>query len=206
MLAELTLPGFLPLNPISLPSIFLQTASSEQLTIPRVLPIGAMLFQFLFLLVAIPIEAFVLHRWLKFDKKTSAFYAIAMNVFSSVLGWIFFFLFEPVLPINIKSEIINYVFFNRFKGNDIQSLLILTSFILFFATFLMKFFLLKFLIITLDESGVSRQTQLAGISGRELKQISERNKLQNTTLVTTTLIANSFSYTAITILMLIRNR
>ena len=63
----------------------------EDLTIPRILPLGAILFNFLFLLIAIPIEAYVFNRRLNFDKKTSIFYAISMNLFSSALGWTIFF-------------------------------------------------------------------------------------------------------------------
>ncbi|HLO88227.1 MAG TPA: filament integrity protein fraC [Nostocaceae cyanobacterium] len=189
---------------VSWPLIFLQASNPEIITVPKVLPLGTVLFQLLFLLAAIPIEAYILHSWLKFDKKTSTFYSIAMNVFSSVLGWIIFFTAEPLLPVQFKSEIINYVFFNRFKSRDIQSLLILSSFIIFFTTFLMKFFLLKFLMISLDDLG--KKAEAAETSQRQIKRISEQVKVQNTTLVTTTLISNSLTYTAITILMLIRNR
>jgi hypothetical protein len=205
MLAELSLSSVSAMNGISWPLIFLQASNPDQLTIPKVLPIGAVLFQLLFLFVAIPIEAYILHVRLKFDKKTSAFYSIAMNVFSSVLGWLIFFIFEPVLPVKeVKAEIINYIFFNRFKSRDIQSWIILTSFTIFFTTFLMKLFLLKFLMIALDEGG--KQVEETANPYRQVKLISEQAKIQNTTLVTTTLIANSLTYSAITIIMLIRNR
>ncbi|MEA5618952.1 filament integrity protein fraC [Cronbergia sp. UHCC 0137] len=176
---------------------------SEELSIPRLLPIGAILFATLFLFVAIPIEAYVLHRNLKFDKKTSIFYAISMNVFSSVIGWIIFFLSEPILPVNLKSELISYIFFNSFKRSETQTLIILIAFIIFFATFLIKFFLLKILLIFLDDR-VKKEEE--PISQRKRVNNFSQLKLKSNSLVTTTLIANSLSYTAITVLLFVRNK
>ncbi|MEA5550325.1 filament integrity protein fraC [Anabaena cylindrica UHCC 0172] len=174
----------------------------EELSLPKILPVGAILFQTLFLLIAIAIEGYVLHRWLKFDKKTSIFYAIAINVFSTVIGWNFFFLIEPILPLQAKSELMSYVFFNRFTNISTQSYIIFICFVMFFATFLIKFSLLKILIITLDEIGKKEEIPT---TQREKIIINEKFKLQNTNLVTTTLIANSMSYSAITVVLILRN-
>ncbi|PMB18522.1 filament integrity protein FraC, partial [Fischerella thermalis] len=81
--------------------------------LPKVLPLGAILFSFLFLLISIPLEAYILNSILKFDKKTSSFYAICMNLFSNVIGWAIFFLIEPLLSIRLKSGLINLMFFNQ---------------------------------------------------------------------------------------------
>ena len=124
---------------------------SDELSLPIILPIGAIFFEILFLLTAIPVEAYVLNKWLKFDKRTSIFYAIALNVFSSVIGWIVFFIVEPMLPIPIKAELINYVFFNKLKDPSISTMIVLLSFTIFIATFLVKFLLMKILIIFMDE-------------------------------------------------------
>ncbi|WP_397321354.1 filament integrity protein FraC, partial [Nostoc sp. UCD120] len=79
----------------------------ENWMLPRIFPIGGILFDFLFVLIAIPIEAYLLHYRLKFDKKTSTFYAISINLFSSVIGWFIFFVSEPMLPIQMRAELIN---------------------------------------------------------------------------------------------------
>jgi hypothetical protein len=176
---------------------------SEELSIPRILPIGAILFETLFLLIAIPLEGYILNRSLKFDKKTSIFYAIAMNVFSSVIGWNVFFLIEPILSVPIKSELISYVFFNTFKNPRTQNYIILTGFVIFIATFLVKFLFLKLLIITLGEGAKKQETTEYSQRQKSLK--NEKLKLQNTSLVTTALIANSLSYTATTLILVIRN-
>ena len=174
---------------------------SDELSLPIILPIGAIFFEILFLLTAIPIEAYVLHKWLKFDKRTSIFYAIALNVFSSVIGWIVFFTVEPMLSIPIKAELINYVFFNKIKASSISTMIIVLSFTIFMATFLVKFLLMKILIIFMNEGGKNTQPETS-FSQRYMNIA----KLQNTNLITATLIANSLSYSAITFIILIRSR
>ncbi len=170
--------------------------------LPSIFPTGAILFNFLFLTIAIPIEAYILSIRLKFDKRTSIFYAICLNLFSGAIGWFAFFLLEPILPIELKSELINYVFFNQFI-NNIRGLVFMTAIIIFFVTFLIKFFLLKAALLSLREPGQTKpEPEKAG--SRKTSRRANRLKLQNTSLLTTTLIANSLSYSAITVIMLIR--
>jgi hypothetical protein len=178
----------------------------ENWTLPRLLPLGVILFNLLFLLVSIPIEAYVFNVRLKFDKKTSIFYAIATNLFSGTLGWIIFFVLEPNLPVDLKSELINYVFFNNFNSPNTQGTLILTTFIIFFVTFLMKFIFLQLFVFTLSEDGWKRPEIKDTSQRRQLRRAEGGIRLQSTNLVITTLIANSLSYTVITIILLIRNR
>lgn len=171
--------------------------------LPRIFPIGGFLFDLLFVLIAIPIEAYILHARLKFDKKTSTFYAISINLFSSVIGWFIFFVSEPILPIQFKSELINYMLFNSFKSSNTQTLIILTACIIFFTTFLMKFFILKVLLFSLNESFAKKEEEPQTSLRQQRRRFSSLN-FQNTNLVTTILIANSLSYTAITIILLVR--
>ncbi|MBW4566384.1 MAG: filament integrity protein fraC [Mojavia pulchra JT2-VF2] len=173
----------------------------EDWTLPRLLPIGAILFNLLFILLAIAIEAYVFNSRLKFDKRTSIFYAIAINLFSSVIGWIVFYVIEPMLPIDLRTELINYIFFNTFKPST-QALIILTAFIIFFGTFLVKFFLLRGFSLLLNEE-VGKKQEDTQNQRMKLRQ-ANRYKLQNTHLFTTLLIANSLSYSAITLVLLFR--
>jgi hypothetical protein len=177
----------------------------ENWMLPRIFPIGGILFDFLFVLISIPIEAYVLHSRLKFDKKTSTFYAISINLFSSVIGWFIFFVSEPMLPIQVKSELINYIFFNNFKSPNTQSLIILTAFIIFFATFLLKFFILRVLLLSLNETFAKKIEEPKTSQRRGLRSFINV-KLQSTNLVTTILIANSLSYSMITIILLFRSK
>ncbi|MBD2507518.1 filament integrity protein fraC [Nostoc muscorum FACHB-395] len=176
----------------------------ENWMLPRIFPIGGILFDFLFVLIAIPIEAYLLHYRLKFDKKTSTFYAISINLFSSVIGWFIFFVSEPMLPIQMRAELINYMFFNNFKSPNSQAFLILTAFIIFFATFLMKFFILKVLLLLLNEQFLVKkpEEEEAQISQRRRWRTFGNLKFQSNNLIITVLIANSLSYSAITLILL----
>ncbi|KAB8329995.1 filament integrity protein fraC [Scytonema tolypothrichoides VB-61278] len=171
--------------------------------LPTIFPIGAILFNFLFLLVAIPIEAYVLNTRLKFDKKTSAFYAISINVFSNVIGWVIFFFVEPVLSPNLKSELMSFVFFNRLQTPGIQTLLILTAFIIFFGTFLVKYVLLRVLLISLSD--FKKAPPEPQVIQRRNSRVASKGKWQNTNIVTTILIANALSYSLVAILLFIRS-
>jgi hypothetical protein len=168
--------------------------------ISPVFPWGLILFNFLFFTLAIPIEAYVLVNRLKFDKRTSIFYSIAINLFSGAIGWFVFFVIEPVLPPEIRADIISYVFFNRLDNSNFL-ILLMTAVIIFFSTFLVKFFLLKLALLSLQEPGQAKpDTQ---IIGRKTSRRLGKMKLQNTSLLTTILIANSLSYSAISIIILV---
>ncbi|MEH2065390.1 MAG: filament integrity protein FraC [Nostoc sp.] len=177
----------------------------ENWMLPRIFPIGGILFDLLFVMIAIPVEAYVLHYRLKFDKKTSTFYAISINLFSSVIGWFIFFVSEPLLPIEVKSELINYMFFNGFKSPNTQTVIILTACIIFFATFLMKFFILRGLLLSLNETFAKKEEEPQTSHRQKRLRLSSVN-FQNTNLVTTILIANSLSYSAITVILLFRSK
>lgn len=173
-----------------------------ELSLPRIFPFGAILFNFLFLLVAIPIESFILNSRLRFDRRTSVFYAISINLFSNVIGWVVFFFSEPVLPIRIKSELINYIFFDRLQSTNIQSLIILTAFIIFFGTFLVKYILLRVLLFSLAEFGKAPPKE--PVSVRNSRR-AYKSKLQNSNVLISVLIANALSYSFIVAVLFIRS-
>jgi hypothetical protein len=168
--------------------------------IPEVIPLGAILFNFLFILIAIPIEAYILNKRLKFDKRTSSYYAIAINLFSNAIGWIVFFFLEPFLAVQLKSELISYIFFHRFISSNIQMIIILTAFIIFFSTFFIKVVLLRVLLLSLTELKKS-ESEPVNINKRRNSRQDNQLKIQNTNLVTAVLIANALSYSAISIIL-----
>ncbi|MBE9211707.1 filament integrity protein fraC [Plectonema cf. radiosum LEGE 06105] len=171
----------------------------------RAFPFGLIIFDFLFLLVAIPIEAYILNKRLKFDKRTSAFYAISINVFSNAIGWIVFFLIEPSTFFrNYKLGLLNFLLYNRLEDN-IYGNIILAAFITFFGTLMVKFGLLRLLIIALsepDDKKAEPEPEDSILLWRKTRR--GRKALQSTSLLTTTLIANSLSYSAITLVILFR--
>ncbi len=170
---------------------------------PPIFPLGAILSNFLFFTISIPLEAYILSIRLKFDKRTSIFYAICLNLFSGAIGWFVFFLLEPILPINAKTELINYVFFNQFIP-EIYGLVFMTGIIIFFATFLIKFFLLQAALLSLREPSQIKQEPEQKIT-RKTSRRTGKSKFQSTGLLTTTLIANSLSYSAISAIIVLQN-
>lgn len=172
----------------------------------QIFPTGIIVFDFLFLLVAIPVEAYILNKKLKFDKRTSSFYAIAMNVFSNVIGWIiFFFLEQSSVFDSYKVDIINYILYNRFSAT-LSGSIVLAGFITFFGTLIVKFLLLKLLIISLSNPG-DKKPEPEPESSVLLMRRSRRGKKmawQSTSLLTTTLLGTAFSYTAITVVIVLR--
>jgi len=118
----------------------------------------------------------------------------------------FFFASEPLLPIPIKSELINYLFFNNLKSAGTQTLIILTAFIIFFATFIVKFLLLKVLLLSLVKEPFAKKEDETQVFQRQKWRGFSNIKLQNTNVVTTVLIGNSLSYSVITAILLLRSK
>ncbi len=165
--------------------------------LPKVLPLGAILFSFLFLLVSIPLEAYILNSVLKFDKRTSSFYAICMNLFSNVFGWIIFFWIEQFLSIRLRTGLMNLIFFDQILPSMIN-LMILTAFIVFFGTFVVKSFILRIALISLTDFWKKQDESEAQkvLSRREF-----RMRLQTKNIFTSVLIANAVSYTAVVLIL-----
>jgi len=91
----------------------------DNLTI--VLPLQLILFQILFLLVAIALEARVLHRRLNLTRKTSVQYATSLNLWSVVLGWLTFLVLETLLPQFLRIQIVNFIFFDHPLGSQLNT-------------------------------------------------------------------------------------
>lgn len=117
---------------------------------PTVLPLRAVAFQTVFLLIAIAIEAAVLYRLLnadansKIDPKQSVQYATTINLLSTVVGWLTFFLFFGLayaLPsewsVRLKANLVNFIFFDQWSSETATSL-VLICFTMFFVTFAIK--------------------------------------------------------------------
>ncbi|MGB6295537.1 MAG: filament integrity protein FraC [Rivularia sp. (in: cyanobacteria)] len=172
----------------------------------QVFPFGVILFDFLFLLVAIPVESFILNKRLKFDKKTSSFYAIAMNIFSNVIGWVIFFILEPTnFFVSYKSQLISFLLYNRLNS-QVYGGIVMAAFTTFFGTLMVKFVLLRIMIIALSdpkEKKVEPEPEDTILQQRKSRR-GNRRGWQSTSLFTTTLIANSLSYSAITLVVLFR--
>jgi hypothetical protein len=100
-----------------------------------ILPLRAILFQLLFIVIAIAIEAFVLQRYLGIGRKTSIRYAATANLFSTVIGWVVLFIGESRLDEAQRVALISYVFFDWVSN---QAVLIGLAFFMFIGTFFLK--------------------------------------------------------------------
>lgn len=111
---------------------------------PSVLPLRAIVYQSLFLLIAIAIEAWVLYRLLRTDPRQSIQYAASINLLCTIVGWLAFFLFFSLvsaLPSDattrFETNLIDFIFFDRWSSETATSLIFI-SFIMFFASFGIK--------------------------------------------------------------------
>jgi len=107
-----------------------------------VLPLRAIVFQCLLLLVAIALEAIVLRRRLRLGYQPSIRYAASLNLLAVVLGWMVFLGFEPLLPAALRTQIISYVLFGNFYVNEwsggLGVVIVMAGLVTFFITFRIK--------------------------------------------------------------------
>ncbi|MEW5856297.1 MAG: filament integrity protein FraC [Cyanobacteriota bacterium] len=173
----------------------------------NVFPLQAILFQFLFLLVAIAIESFILYRQLNLSRKRSIDYAISINLFSTVLGWIVFFYVHPWLPRSLKSQLISYIFFDRFfpfdQSPNIVTELILSGFVVFFANFVVKLKGLELLQILLELPPYGERQKQDNFNLRDFRLLA----FNSDPLLTNTIFqANAYSFGVILLMLFIRTR
>jgi hypothetical protein len=170
-----------------------------------VVPLRAIAFQFLFLLIAIAIEAIVFYNQLRISRKTSVEYAASINLLSTFIGWLIFFNVQPLIPLAYKSELISYILFNQWSQTGTLTWLILIAFVTFFITFGVKVAGLDLLQLLLQ---INTKDDLLS-SGRAYKY-RDRLRRQEASGVTrrraaAVLLANACSYSAISLILLGRS-
>jgi hypothetical protein len=168
-----------------------------------IVPLEAILFQVLFLLVAIAIEARVLQKGLKLSRKTSVEYAISLNLFCATLGWFVFFLLQNRLPQLLKVQVISFIFFDRLLGTQPERLNLLIAsvgIVLFFSAFLIKLIGLELL-----KSWLRLPRGKGEDPWRRPTEGTENNPLASELNQATVMLrANAYSHGAILFLLLLR--
>lgn len=86
-----------------------------------VLPLRAVVFQTLLLLISIAIESLVLQRILNISRKTATEYSATLNLLSTFVGWLCFFVIEAITRRFFETQLIRYIFFDRFVSPNIFS-------------------------------------------------------------------------------------
>lgn len=168
----------------------------------RILPLRMIAFQGLFLLITIAIEAYILFRFLRIAPQRSVIYSTAINLFSTVIGWLIFLNAQPFLPVEPKLDLINFIFFDRLS-NRLVSWIVLAALITFFVSFLVKLFTLGQL-----QSFLGEQPQAETPQTRDLKySLANRNlrgQRRPTRQATAILVGNALSFSAISLVLLLR--
>lgn len=175
-----------------------------------VFPIRAIAFQFVFLLIAIAIEAYVLQRTLGIAPKRSVEYAAVINLLSTVIGWIVFFNFHNFLPTLVKLELIGGIFFDQWSRN-IAAWIVVSALITFFMTFLVKLIGFQAMQGFLGDRPFSEfftvalKDDDALVAGeREPIFLKPTNSRKVAPQVNAILVANAASYSAITLVLFLR--
>jgi hypothetical protein len=166
-----------------------------------IMPLRAVAFQILFLLVAIAIEAMILHVKLGLNRQQSVRYAVMINLLTTVVGWMIFFIVEPWLPEYLRSMLIGFVFFGI---RDIPPMVIMLGFGIFLGTFLLKVQGMDLLDILMEETPTNDvpPEERGKFRGRKRRRPEAFTKLPNRPLAV--LWANAASFTAISLLLVLR--
>ncbi len=170
-----------------------------------IFPLRAIIFQAMFLLLAIAAESHVFQRNLRFSPRKATQYAATLNLLTTSVGWTLFFSLEPFLSPGLQEQLLNYVLFDRWTV-DTLSLFVGAGFLIFFANFLIKllgFSQLELALMTPQEWAARQET-----SGRSLDRRRFSSRKAPTAdmpqRASTILAANAFSHTAILLLLLTR--
>ncbi len=160
-------------------------------------PLRAIVFQCLFLLIAIALEGWSLRRYLRLPYKDSIKYSATLNLLSTVSGWVAFFGLETLVPTDVKLSLI---LFDQWYG-DIATLIILAGFATFFLT------------VAVELKGLQLLQTLLEVPPQAVVDIKSRRSSGLRDLRTSTgssnnpayavLVANAMSYSAILILSVV---
>ncbi|PSB30852.1 filament integrity protein FraC [Stenomitos frigidus] len=173
----------------------------------EILPLRAVVFQALFLLIAIALEALVLYRTLSLDYKTSMQYAISVNLLSTFVGWLCFFISQPLLPVTWRMQLISFIFFEHFNTDplllNVAPVLVVFTLGMFLGTFLIKLKGLDLLELLLEKNQKPTnaiETKPVRFRGRQGPLIGFRSNSR----VYAVLVANAVSFSVILLLLFLR--
>jgi hypothetical protein len=184
---------------------------------PNILPFRTVALQALFLLMAVAIEADVFRRRMKLAPKECVYFAAVVNLFCVVLGWLTFLLLFNLsnqMSSDALKPLINFIFFDNWSP-DTATLLIIGCFAIFFASLAIKelgLFGLRYLLgieqpnaAPADPSPASGDAENPAEPPSSVFVRAVRPEPRAIlTEVTTILVANAWSYSAILATLLLR--
>ncbi|MEL6815085.1 MAG: filament integrity protein FraC [Cyanobacteria bacterium J06598_3] len=175
-----------------------------------ILPLRAIAFQVLFLLVAVTIESWLFRRKLGIAYDKSVKYAILVNLAAVVAGWVAFLAFEPLAPADIKAQIISYVLFNRMllRGwtTETGGILFVMGLIAFFVTYFIKAKGLELAMKSDKLWKIPKKPKVLSREDRYAQARLGRTEVQQaiSTFTDTVIQANAASFTATLLLLFLR--
>lgn len=176
-----------------------------------VLPLKAVVFQVLFLLVAVALEAMVFRQQLRLGYKQSVQYAAAVNLLTVVVGWFAFLAIEPTLDDRLQAQVISYVLFDNLLNNTLKPqmgwIILVAGLVAFFMTLILK---LKGLELLMRSIGAWQlPTQPRDLSRKERYSRSRtgttRYQQAASKFAIAVLQANALSFSAILLLLVLRS-
>lgn len=167
-----------------------------------VVPLRAVVFQVLFLLVAIAVEAQVLRRELGIAPRKSVDYASTINLLSTIVGWLLLFNLQPFLPPNLRAQLLNIILFDQWADGIV--VVVVTAFVTFFLSFFIKLQGLTLLQLLLDER--PQPSPADEPPKRKTFRSPHRSNQQETSSreAGAVLLANAASYSTILVILFLR--
>ncbi len=181
---------------------------------PGMMPLRAIVFQTMLLMMAIVLEAMVLRQQLRLGYRPSMQYAATLNLLATSLGWIAFLALEAVLPLSLRSQVISYVLFNRFYVNTwhevLPMMVVLLGIAAFFITYWIKLQGLTWLLQLLSQAPVVEDPEILEANRRQRYERARRQQMSGqrgpSPRALAVLEANALSFTAILIVLLLIDR
>ncbi|MEM6253138.1 MAG: filament integrity protein FraC [Cyanobacteria bacterium P01_D01_bin.156] len=176
-----------------------------------VLPLKAVIFQIVFLLVAIALEAMVLRQQLRLGYKPSVQYAAAVNLLTVVVGWFSFLAIEPLLDERLQAQIISYVLFDNLLNNTLKPqmgwIILVVGLVAFFMTLILKLKGLELLMKAIGTWRLPSQPQQLNRQQRYERARTGTTRYQQAAsrFAIAVLQANALSFSAILLLLVLRS-
>jgi hypothetical protein len=172
-----------------------------------VLPLRTFVTQAMLLLVAIAIEAFILQWNLRFTYRKSVEYSTSINLLSTVLGWLTFFLLEPSFENESRIALMNFLFFDRWPPPT-NFIILSSGLVIFFTSFLAKLLGLEGLEwLTNHYNNNPEQADSydnTAPTSRSTRYMNMHHNLVRGERASAVLLANGLSFSAISVVLLLR--
>ena len=176
-----------------------------------VFPLKAVVFQILFLLVAIALEAMVLRQNLRLGYKQSVRYAAAINLLTVVVGWLAFLSIEPLFKPRLQAQVISYVLFDNLITNTLKPqmgwIILLMGLVAFFMTLILKLKGLELIMRALGTWSLPAKPKNLSRKERYLRSRTGTTQYKEAAsrFSIAVLQANALSFSAILLLLIMRS-